>query len=39
MKKAEIKRFLATYFEASMNGDAMPDGDGEQYLEQEEEDA
>ena len=36
MKKAEIKRFLATYFEASMNGDAMPDGDGEQYLEQEE---
>lgn len=39
MKKAEIKRFLATYFEASMNGDALPDGDGEQYLEQEEEDA
>lgn len=39
MKKAEIKRFLATYFEASMNGDAMPDGDGEQYLEREEDDS
>ena len=35
MKKAEIKRFLAIFFEASMNGDAMPDGDGEQYFEQE----
>lgn len=39
MKKAEIKRFLATYFEASMNGDAMPDADGEQYLEREEDDS
>lgn len=31
MRKAEIKRFLAIYFEASMNGEQMPDGDGEQY--------
>lgn len=33
MKKAEIKRFLALYFEASMNGEAMPDTDGEQFYE------
>jgi len=33
MKKAEIKRFLAIYFEASMNGDQMPDTDGEQFYE------
>lgn len=33
MKKAEIKRFLAIYFEASMNGDQMPDVDGEQFYE------
>ena len=33
MKKPEIKRFLALYFEASMNGEQMPDGDGEQYYE------
>ena len=33
MKKPEIKRFLALYFEASMNGEQMPDGDGEQYCE------
>ena len=32
MKKAEIKRFLAIFFEASMSGDAMPDGDGEQFF-------
>lgn len=31
MKKNDIKRFLAVYFEASMNGDQMPDVDGEQY--------
>lgn len=31
MKKNDIKRFLAVYFEASMNGDPMPDVDGEQY--------
>ena len=35
MKKADIKRFLAIYFEASMNGDLMPDYDGEQYFEKE----
>lgn len=34
MKKAEIKRFLAIFFEASMSGDAMPDGDGEQFFEE-----
>ncbi len=33
MKKAEIKRFLAIYFDASMNGDQMPDADGEQFYE------
>lgn len=35
MKKAEIKRFLALYFEASMNGEQMPDVDGEQFYEVE----
>ena len=38
MRKAEIKRFLAIYFEASMNGEQMPDGDGEQYYEENEDD-
>ncbi len=33
MKKLEIKRFLAIYFEASMNGEQMPDADGEQFFE------
>ena len=32
MGKRDIKRFLAIYFEASMNGDQMPDVDGEQFL-------
>ena len=32
MTKAEIKRFLALYFDASLNGDQMPDADGEQYI-------
>ena len=32
MKKQEIKRFLALYFESSMAGEQMPDGDGEQYF-------
>ena len=36
MKKPEIKRFLALYFEASMNGEAMPDADGEQFYEVDE---
>lgn len=35
MKKANIKRFLAIYFGASMNGDQMPDVDGEQFYEVE----
>lgn len=38
MRKAEIKRFLAIYFEASMNGEQMPDWDGEQYYEVSEDD-
>ena len=38
MKKPEIKRFLALYFEASMNGEAMPDADGEQFYEVDEDD-
>lgn len=33
MKKADIKRFLALYFEASMNGEQIPDIDGEQFYE------
>lgn len=37
MKKADIKRFLALYFEASMNGEQMPDVDGEQFYEFDEE--
>ena len=34
MKKAEVKRFLAIYFEASMNGENLPDMDGAQYFEE-----
>lgn len=33
MRKADIKRFLALYFEASMHGEAMPDTDGGQFCE------
>lgn len=33
MKKTDIKRFLALYFDASMNGEQMPDIDGEQFYE------
>ncbi len=32
MKKDEIKRFLALYFDASMLGEQMPDIDGSQYF-------
>ena len=32
MNKNDIKRFLAIYFDASMNGDLIPDYDGEQYV-------
>ena len=39
MKKPDIKRFLAIYFGASMDGDQMPDVDGEQYIEEEDDDA
>ena len=38
LKKEEIKRFLALYFDASMNGEQMPDVDGEQYIEEEDDD-
>ena len=31
MKKEDIRRFLAIYFDASMNGELMPDTDGEQF--------
>lgn len=37
MKKADIKRFLALYFEASMNGEQMPDIDGERFYKLDEE--
>ena len=31
LTKPELKRFLAIYLEASMDGDKMPDVDGGQY--------
>ena len=37
MKKADIKRFLALYFESSMNGESMPDTDGGQFYEADDE--
>lgn len=37
MKRPDIKRFLALYFEASVNGESMPDFDGEQYFVADEE--
>jgi len=33
MDKAEIKRLVAIYFGASMDGDQMPDVDGAQFFE------
>ena len=39
MKKADIKRFLTLYFDASLNGEQMPDGDGEQFYEVDDEEA
>lgn len=33
MNKKDIKRFLAIYFDANMNGDQMPDVDGVQFYE------
>ena len=38
MKKDDIKRFLALYFDASFNGEQMPDIDGEQFFEVDEDD-
>lgn len=32
MRKEDIKRFFALYFGASMNGEKMPDVDGEQFI-------
>ena len=32
MSKNEIKRFIALYFESTINGDMLPDVDGEQYF-------
>jgi predicted RND superfamily exporter protein len=32
LSKPEIKRFLAVYFDASLNGELIPDYDGLQYL-------
>ena len=32
MSKNEIKRFIALYFESSINGDMLPDVDGDQYF-------
>ena len=32
MKKDDIQRLLALYFDASLNGEQMPDYDGEQYF-------
>lgn len=36
MNKEEIKRFLAIYFDASYNGEQMPDYDGGQFFELDE---
>ncbi len=33
MRKPDVKRCLAIYFEASMNGESLPDTDGAQYFE------
>ena len=33
MSKADIKRFLALYFDAAINGEQLPDIDGEQFFE------
>ena len=38
LKTDEIKRFLALYFDASLNGEQMPDVDGEQFFEVTDED-
>lgn len=32
MQKTDIKRFLALYFDASINGEQIPDTDGEQFF-------
>lgn len=33
LKKPEIKRILALYFDSSLQGEAIPDIDGEQFYE------
>ncbi len=37
LPKEEIKRFLALYFDASMSGELMPDIDGSQFFEENDE--
>lgn len=36
MSKEDVKRLLALYFDASLSGELMPDYDGEQYFEENE---
>ena len=38
LKKPEIKRILALYFDSSLQGEAIPDIDGEQFYEVDDED-
>ena len=38
LKKPEIKRILALYFDSSLQGEAIPDIDGEQFYEVDEDD-
>lgn len=38
LKKPEIKRILALYFDSSLQGEAIPDSDGEQFYEVDDED-
>ena len=35
MNRQDIKKFLAIYFDASLNGDSIPDYDGKPFIEEE----
>ena len=35
MNRQDIKKFLAIYFDASLNGDSIPDYDGQSFIEEE----
>ena len=35
MNRQDIKKFLAIYFDASLNGDSIPDYDGQPFIEEE----